>query len=623
MSKFISELQISESIRHLAAFNPFFGTTLLSLNLHEVPVGSGIELYLDAANNDLLRRYFRLHPKSDYFFSPFKKTRAQSNWREPRYASTSLQAVNTQSFLDALIHERNTRVWGWRDNYLNALQSKLPRGRRLPLLHFAVWFLRDQAWSDSDTRQHLQERFRSQFRISAAQIDSLFDSASPTVLSEEQAFQQTPPRWERLIEPFGLPPDIPRESGAILRYLEFSQLGPARSLSLKAGSRLNIITGDNGLGKTFLLDIVWWALAQEWAGEPATPIEPVVSAPVIRYQVSSTLEHGVQEARYQIQRQIWTPGTSQTDSGLVVYAQVDGSFAVFDPAIDSVREKIASKVAKFDRSEVWEGDRQDRIQGLLRDWVKWQTRQSESAVFATFQRLVSRLSPPDLGTTGIGEPVRLLGRTVEVPTLVHSYGSVPVIFESAGIRRILALAYLIVWTWEEHRIRARQLGRREERQMVIILDEAEAHLHPKWQRAIVPALLGIAQDLHGDLAIQYFVASHSPLVLASAESSWDPTQDRLFHLNMKADGRVSFEQLPFELRGTADSWLQSPSFDGLHPGSESAEAAIRRAKRLLVAGDPSASEIQEVSKELARSVAAENPFWLRWVIFASDHGVEL
>ncbi len=159
--------------------------------------------------------------------------------------------------------------------------------------------------------------------------------------------------------------------------------------------------------------------------------------------------------------------------------------------------------------------------------------------------------------------------------------------------------------------------------MMILLDEAEAHLHPRWQRILLPALLGIAHDLHEELSIQYFIASHSPLVLASAEAVWDPEIDRLFHLRMNVHGKVRFDSVPFELRGTADAWLQSPSFDGLHPGSEPAEHALRRAKELLVKSDATAEQIREASDSLAEHIAADDPFWRRWLLFASKHGVEV
>jgi predicted ATPase len=49
--------------------------------------------------------------------------------------------------------------------------------------------------------------------------------------------------------------------------------------------------------------------------------------------------------------------------------------------------------------------------------------------------------------------------------------------------------------------------------LILILDEIESHLHPKWQRVILPALLGVAERLKSDLRIQILTATHSPLIL--------------------------------------------------------------------------------------------------------------
>ena len=78
-----------------------------------------------------------------------------------------------------------------------------------------------------------------------------------------------------------------------------------------------------------------------------------------------------------------------------------------------------------------------------------------------------------------------------MPTLQHPYGEVPIVFESAGIKRMVALAYLIVWTWTEHQMLAATLDRTIASKLVLIVDELEAHLHPKWQRTVLPALLGV------------------------------------------------------------------------------------------------------------------------------------
>lgn len=92
---------------------------------------------------------------------------------------------------------------------------------------------------------------------------------------------------------------------------------------------------------------------------------------------------------------------------------------------------------------------------------------------------------------------------------------------------------------------------------------------------------------------------------------------------MNSKGKVGFDEVEFELRGSADSWLKSPSFDQLHPGSECAENALIDAKNVLGMLNPEKKHIEAVSQKLAEHLAADDPFWLRWIIFAMQHGVEL
>ncbi|WP_298392232.1 AAA family ATPase [Flavobacterium sp.] len=47
---------------------------------------------------------------------------------------------------------------------------------------------------------------------------------------------------------------------------------------------------------------------------------------------------------------------------------------------------------------------------------------------------------------------------------------------------------------------------------IVMIDEIETHLHPKWQREILPILIKIFPN------IQFFVATHSPQVVASVSS---------------------------------------------------------------------------------------------------------
>ena len=128
---------------------------------------------------------------------------------------------------------------------------------------------------------------------------------------------------------------------SMLTSLKLRDIGPAPRLSVELADRLNLFTGDNGLGKTFILDLAWWALTGDWAGLPALP-RPTDSTtpqgkfqPQIKFQVSG--KNGRPKppiiCRFHFQRQEWTRPVEEIEGrGLIIYARVDGGFSVWDPA---------------------------------------------------------------------------------------------------------------------------------------------------------------------------------------------------------------------------------------------------------------------------------------------------
>src|SRR5436305_3593729 len=72
----------------------------------------------------------------------------------------------------------------------------------------------------------------------------------------------------------------------MLQSIHLKGVGPAPKLSLEFAPRLNLLTGDNGLGKSFVLDIAWWALTGTWADRPARPREDA-DIPLIEYGLPS------------------------------------------------------------------------------------------------------------------------------------------------------------------------------------------------------------------------------------------------------------------------------------------------------------------------------------------------
>lgn len=53
-----------------------------------------------------------------------------------------------------------------------------------------------------------------------------------------------------------------------------------------------------------------------------------------------------------------------------------------------------------------------------------------------------------------------------------------------------------------------------DREITLFLDEIEVHLHPAWQRRILPVVQGLLPNA------QVFVSTHSPFVIASADDAW-------------------------------------------------------------------------------------------------------
>ncbi|QVL47233.1 MAG: ATP-binding protein [Thiocapsa sp.] len=146
-----------------------------------------------------------------------------------------------------------------------------------------------------------------------------------------------------------------------------------------------------------------------------------------------------------------------------------------------------------------------------------------------------------------------------------------------------------------------------------MIDEVEAHLHPQWQRRIVPALLDVMEALTGKhtIPVQLITATHSPLVLASSESRFHDRKDAIWELDLN-DGEVQLRAFPWSRMGDANAWLTSSAFDLKEPRSLEAELAMTQALALLRKESPSLAEIDKVDAALRGVLSDIDRFWVRW-----------
>lgn len=412
----------------------------------------------------------------------------------------------------------------------------------------------------------------------------------------------------------------------MLRTIHLEGVGPAPKMDLELASRLNLLTGDNGVGKTFFLDVAWWIMTGDWGRVPAWP---QADAAMPRIDSSFDAEAGVQlHGTYDIGKQSWNHGgfLEELPAYLLLYARVDGSFSLWDSARNTWpwdnREgfRIPDGPYHFSEPELWNGLKDElnniRCEGLVNDWVLWQLKRSEP--FEQLKRVLLALSPGEEEELRPGQPVRVSLEDVrEQPTLELPYGTIPLVFASAGMKRIIGLAYLLVWAWQEHQHAARLLRRPVAKRVIFLVDEVEAHLHPKWQRLIVPALLAVMDCLAIEVDVQLVASTHAPLVLASVEPTFEALRDKLIHLRLMGH-EVRIEEVEWAKQGDAVNWLVSDVFGLRQARSKEAERAIEAAEAWMrrdFASLPVDLKTQEaIHQELQRVLAGNDEFWPRWVV---------
>ena len=452
-------------------------------------------------------------------------------------------------------------------------------------------------------------------------------------------------------------------------------------MEMKLAPRFNIITGDNGLGKSFLLDVIWWVLTRTWpqqvntgmgAGYMAEPRDPAKTASITawveeprrsaEFEVTYTYrppeeawvpESGPDGGSAARREKRWVPDSSRGSietlpdqpfepyhvdfeqpfaSSLVVYGHADGSFSSWDPHRHGPSTQGGRPGKRpalvLTPDEVFNGawvEKRGRTvhlcNGLIRDWVNWSAARNRD--HERMIRVLNALAADACaGPIDVGEPTRIsLSDARDIPTILTRYaGPVPILHASAGIRRIASIAYMLTLAWREHRLAAKRLGRGACNGIVLLVDEVESHLHPRWQRMILHGLQA-AVDATAELDMQVVVTTHSPLVMSAAERFFDPVRDKWFDLVLNgvsdSGGQSQLVELRtphFERLGTVGHWLESEDAFGLPTdrGNTEAESLILKAREMLAGAEPELDDVEAMNHELARVLEVHDPFLARW-----------
>ena len=147
----------------------------------------------------------------------------------------------------------------------------------------------------------------------------------------------------------------------------------------------------------------------------------------------------------------------------------------------------------------------------------------------------------------------------------------------------------------------------ENKPAILLIDEIENHLHPTWQRRVIPALLKHFPGL------QIFATTHSPFVVAGLKAG------QVHLLKRDEEGRVTATTNPEDIVGwTADEILRNMM--GVEDPTDDATAAAAKELRQLRNDGPlnnaeaeaeRQQRIQELRQKVDRDLLAGGPMAAR------------
>ena len=332
--------------------------------------------------------------------------------------------------------------------------------------------------------------------------------------------------------------------------IDFVHADAQRSSGLPKAPNINLVIGGNGSGKTTLLKAIAIAaigpaiqdfgipayrLIRREVGTPASPAEISASFtpnPQDRHsdfpQHIDTIEADTRVVLHEdFERFEWVH--PQTKPWHPVYSETSEAFFLVAYSASRRLERTArvDEAARRSRSFV----RAQRVMGLFEDGYSliplshWLPRYEASGTvrFAEVKRIINQiLGPGRYRLTGEKEN----GEYV----LTHRRVRVPVPALSDGYQAILSwisdLLYHLCATCPADRRLVDSRG-------IVMVDEVDLHIHPEWQRELLPRL---AQHLPH---VQFIVTSHSPLLVGSMD--W---RNIIVAKQRKDDGTTYLRRIP-------------------------------------------------------------------------------
>ncbi|MCY3783994.1 MAG: AAA family ATPase [Chloroflexi bacterium] len=402
--------------------------------------------------------------------------------------------------------------------------------------------------------------------------------------------------------------------------LKLSNIGPFDEIELTFDRQVNILTGPNNTGKSTIL----WALG-ELLVFPFTLPERSLKDPTSTWQIRMTSNDNIYnfsgsfpvditddliEAYKAIGYTCYIPGQRySTDfrspgpgSARDLDVHIDAHLELISQARPSLVHRmppaeLRSFLHRAQQQEDPELSKRTRlllsaplllsnhtlIQKIIDlDYASLRLNRPEiRQVFGSVISIASDITEGfPLEFAGIGEDNR--GLYPKVKTLTEE---LPMDSLSQGTMSVIHCLAQLIFGYAEYYDFPEDLATRPG---TVIIDEIDAHLHPSWQRRIIPTLTDHFPNL------QIFCSTHSPLMLAGLEAQ------QVHLLRQDASGGISVSPSPSDIFGwTADEILRH-IFGLPEPTDLSTTQSLQRLASLRRRRDLSAAEREELECLRAR-----------------------
>lgn len=379
--------------------------------------------------------------------------------------------------------------------------------------------------------------------------------------------------------------------------LKLTNVGPFDDIEFEFDRQVNVFTGPNNSGKSTVL----WALGDILVRNFGFPIKLLKKNPAnfqIRQMNGSCLElKGQLPVLWDDDSGYWN--LERTRQHLDFMKSV--GYAEFIPSLRlSTDFRSPGPTSRNGLGSNEDSLHEDRRASLIRDENVIQKiidldYRSYRRSKPVYRELIVKIGELASEITE-GFPVEFLGVAEDANGLFPQFrtpdGDVPFNVLSQGTQSIIQwLAHLLVGYAEYHDFP----DNLEDRPSIFVVDEIDAHLHPSWQRRIIPALIRNFPNL------QIFCSTHAPLMLAGLKEG----QAQLLHRD--EEGKVAVSRNEEDILGWSMDEITRTLLDVADPiDLETAEHLDRlqelRRKQTLTPDE--SAELEKLRHTVNRSLSS-------------------